>query len=198
MTYLLYSYIRPREYEGTLLLNRRICQAVYVRRTLQMNLLSLTREHWPKVREIYLAGIASGDATFETAAPSWEQWDAAHLKFARLIVCRDTEVKGWAALGRVSARKAYEGVAEGRVYVAADCPSQGYGKELLKGLVAGSENHAIWTLQASIFPENVASITLHRTSGFREVGRRERIAKLNGVWRTTVLMERRSIVVGTM
>ena len=163
-----------------------------------MNLLSLTRKHWPKVREIYLAGIASGHATFETAAPSWEEWDAAHLNFARLIVCRDTEVKGWAALSRVSARKAYEGVAEVSVYVAADCRGQGYGKELLKGLVAGSENHAIWTLQASIFPENVASITLHRTAGFREVGRRERIAKLNGVWRTTVLMERRSIVVGTI
>ena len=162
-----------------------------------MNLLSLTRKHWPKVREIYLAGIASGHATFETAAPSWEEWDAAHLKFARLIVYRDADVKGWAALSRVSARKAYEGVAEVSVYVAADCRGQGYGKELLEGLVTGSENNAIWTLQASIFPENVASIALHKAAGFREVGRRDRIAKLNGVWRTTVLMERRSILVGT-
>src|SRR5260370_29603382 len=162
-----------------------------------MNLLSLTWKHWPKVREIYLAGIASGDATFETGAPSWEEWDAAHLKFARLIAYGDADVKGWAALSRVSARKAYEGVAEVSVYVAADCRGQGYGKELLEGLVAASENNAIWTLQASIFPENVASIALHWTAGFREVGRRERIAKLNGVWRTTVLMERRSILVGT-
>jgi L-amino acid N-acyltransferase YncA len=162
-----------------------------------MNLLSLTREHWPKVREIYLAGTASGDATFETGAPSWEEWDAAHLKFARLIVCRDADVKGWAALSRVSGRKAYEGVAEVSVYVAADCRGQGYGKELLDGLIAGSENNSIWTLQASVFPENLASIALHRTAGFREVGRRECIAKLNGVWRTTVLMERRSILVGT-
>ena len=162
-----------------------------------MNLLSLPREHWPNVRGIYLAGIASGDATFETGAPSWEEWDAAHLKFARLIVCRDADVKGWAALSRVSAREAYEGVAEVSVYVAADCRGQGYGKELLEGLVAASENNALWTLQASIFPENVASIALHRTAGFREVGRRDRIAKLNGVWRTTVLMERRSILVGT-
>ena len=162
-----------------------------------MNLLSLTRKHWPKVREIYLAGIASGHATFETAAPSWEEWDAAHLKFPRLILCRDADVKGWAALSRGSARKAYEGVAEVSVYVAADCRGQGYGKELLEGLVTGSENNAIWTLQASIFPENVASIALHKAAGFREVGRRDRIAKLNGVWRTTVLMERRSILVGT-
>ncbi len=162
-----------------------------------MNLMSLTREHWTKVREIYLVGIANGDATFETAAPSWEEWDAAHLKFARLIVFSGIEVKGWAALSRTSARKAYEGVAEVSVYVAADCRGQGYGKALLEGLVAESENNAIWTLQASIFPENVASIALHRTAGFREVGRRDRIAKLNGVWRTTVLMERRSILVGT-
>jgi L-amino acid N-acyltransferase YncA len=161
-----------------------------------MNLLALTREHWPKVREIYLAGIASGDATFETGAPSWEDWDSAHFKVARLIVCRDAEVKGWAALSRISARKAYEGVAEVSVYVAAYCRGQGYGKALLEGLVAESENNAIWTLQASIFPENVASMALHRMAGFREVGRRDRIAKLNGVWRTTVLMERRSILVG--
>jgi phosphinothricin acetyltransferase len=161
-----------------------------------MKLLSLTREHWPKVREIYLAGIASGDATFETAAPAWEEWDAAHLKFARLIVSGNGEVKGWAALSRISARKAYAGVAEVSVYVASDCRGKGYGKALLEALIAESENNAIWTLQAGIFPENVASIALHRAAGFREVGRRDRIAKLNGVWRTTVLMERRSALVG--
>ena len=162
-----------------------------------MNLLPLTREHWPEVREIYLAGITGGDATFETAVPSWEEWDEAHLKFARLIVSRDAEVKGWAALSRISARKAYEGVAEVSVYVAAGCRGQGFGKALLEGLVAESENNSIWTLQGSIFPENVASLALHRAAGFREVGRRNRIAKLNGVWRTTVLMERRSTLVGT-
>jgi len=197
MTDLLYSYIRQREYEATLLPAIESVKPYMCAVTLSMNLLPLTPEHWPKVREIYLAGIAGGDATFETAAPSWDEWDTAHLRFARLIVCREIEVTGWAALSRISARKAYEGVAEVSVYVAANCRGQGYGRALLEGLVAESEKNAIWTLQASIFPENVASIALHRRIGFCEVGRRDRIAKLNGVWRTTVLMERRSPLVGT-
>ena len=157
----------------------------------KMDLLPLTREHWPMVREIYLAGILSGDATFETAAPSWEKWNTAHLSFARLVACVGTEVKGWAALTAVSTRPAYSGVAEVSVYVASNCRGQGYGRALLKALIAESEKNGIWTLQASIFPENLASISLHKAGGFREVGRRERIAKLNGVWRNTVLMERR-------
>jgi phosphinothricin acetyltransferase len=118
MTDLLYSYIRQREYETTLLSAIESVKPYMYAETLSMNLLPLTREHWPKVREIYLAGITGGDATFETAAPSWQEWDEAHLKFARLIVSRDAEVKGWAALSRISARKAYEGVAEVSVYVA--------------------------------------------------------------------------------
>jgi len=158
----------------------------------QMELLSLTREHWPLVREIYLAGILSGDATFETEVPSWEKWNKAHLSFARLVACVGTEVKGWTALSAVSTRPAYSGVAEVSVYVASSCRGQGYGRALLNALIAESEKNGIWTLQASIFPENLASISLHKAGGFREVGRRERIAKMNGVWRNTVLMERRS------
>jgi len=162
-----------------------------------MEVLSLTQEHWDKVREIYLAGMASGDATFETNAPSWEEWDKAHLKFARLIARANSETKGWAALSRISARKAYSGVVEVSVYVAANNRGQGYGTRLLGALIAESEKNMIWTLQASIFPENLASLALHVAAGFREVGQRERIAKLNGVWRSTILMERRSTVVGT-
>ena len=144
------------------------------------------------VREIYLAGILSGDATFETTAPSWEKWDTAHLSFARLVACDGTEVKGWAALSAVSTRPAYGGVAEVSVYVAPHGRGQGCGRALLEALIAESEKNGIWTLQASIFPENLASMALHKAGGFREVGRRERIAKLNGVWRNTVLLERRS------
>ena len=157
-----------------------------------MELSPLTHEHWPQVREIYLAGVATGDATFETNAPSWEEWDASHLKFARLVLSSAADIKGWAALSRVSARKAYAGVAEVSVYVAPDCHGQGLGTTLLVALISESEKNGIWTLQASIFPENLASLALHRSAGFREVGRRERIAKLNGVWRSTVLLERRS------
>lgn len=168
-----------------------------VARKSQMEILSLTREHWPMVREIYLAGILGGDATFETAAPSWEKWNSAHLSFARLVACVGTAVNGWAALSAVSTRPAYSGVAEVSVYVASNCRGQGYGRALLKALISESEKNGIWTLQASIFPENLASISLHKSCGFREVGRRERIAKLNGVWRSTVLMERRSALVET-
>jgi L-amino acid N-acyltransferase YncA len=149
------------------------------------------------VREIYLAGILSGDATFETAAPSWEKWNTAHLSFARLVACRGTEVTAWAALSAVSTRPAYSGVAEVSVYVASNCRGQGYGRALLTALISESEKNGIWTLQASIFPENLASISLHKAGGFREVGRRERIAKLNGVWRNTVLLERRSSLIGS-
>jgi L-amino acid N-acyltransferase YncA len=149
------------------------------------------------VREIYLAGILSGDATFETAAPSWEKWNTGHLSFARLAACLGTEVTGWAALSAVSTRPAYSGVAEVSVYVLSNCRGQGYGRALLTALISESEKNGIWTLQASIFPENLASISLHKAGGFREVGRRERIAKLNGVWRNTVLLERRSSLIGS-
>ena len=152
---------------------------------------------WETVRKIYLQGIESGHATFETQAPSWEDWDENHHQFARLVLTKNNAISGWAALSRVSRRAAYNGVAEVSVYVAAQARGQGFGLKLLQSLIEESEAHGIWTLQAGIFPENVASISLHRRCGFREVGRRERIAKLGGVWRDTLLMERRSTQVGT-
>ena len=147
---------------------------------------------WPAVRDIYLEGIATGDATFETAAPDWPAWDARHLPSSRLVIRSGAEILGWAALSPVSARPAYAGVAEVSVYVAARARGQGQGFRLLSALVDASEQNGIWTLQASIFPENAASIAVHRKAGFRIVGTRERIACREGRWRDTVLMERRS------
>ena len=147
---------------------------------------------WEQVRAIYLEGIRSGHSTFETEAPSWEKWDEGHLQIARLVLRDDERVLGWAALSPVSRRAVYRGVAELTVYVAESARSQGIGKTLLEALVDESEKNGIWTLQASIFPENTHSVKLHRRCGFREVGRRERIAKLNSVWRDTLLFERRS------
>jgi len=156
----------------------------------------MREKDWPVVRRIYEEGIASGQATFETQAPGWEQWDAGHHSFARLLLKSSDEILGWAALSRVSARQVYAGVAEVSVYVAANARGKGYGRTLLEALIRESENNDIWTLQASIFAENVPSIELHRRCGFREIGRRERIATLNGVWRDTILLERRSQVTG--
>jgi phosphinothricin acetyltransferase len=154
-------------------------------------------EHWPRVRAIYLEGVATGQATFETEAPVWERWDAAHLPFARLVALADGgRVAGWAALGPVSTRKVYEGVAEVSVYVGEGFRGRGLGRALLEALVRESEAAGVWTLQASVFPENAASVALHLVCGFREVGRRERVARLRGVWRDTILLERRSRVVG--
>ncbi len=147
---------------------------------------------WEQVRAIYLEGIRTGHATFETEAPSWERWDEAHLSFARFVMRDGEKVLGWAALSAVSKRHVYRGVAELTVYVAESARGQGIGRALLEALINESERNGIWTLQASIFPENTASVELHRGCGFREVGRRERIAMLNGVWRDTLLFERRS------
>jgi phosphinothricin acetyltransferase len=151
---------------------------------------------WPAVREIYLEGIATRLATFETAAPAWETWDASHLPCPRLVARQDNAVIGWAALSPVSARKVYAGVAEVSVYIAHQQKGRGLGRRLLEALIAASEANGIWTLQAVVFAENAASVALHRRCEFREVGRRERIAKLDGVWRDTMLLERRSRTIG--
>jgi phosphinothricin acetyltransferase len=151
---------------------------------------------WPAVREIYLEGIATRQATFETQAPSWETWDASHSPFARLVARQGETVVGWAALSPASSRKVYTGVAEVSVYVAHDQRGAGIGRQLLEALISESEKNGIWTLQAVMFSENVGSVALHRHCGFREVGRRERIAKLDGVWRDTMLLERRSRQIG--
>jgi L-amino acid N-acyltransferase YncA len=156
----------------------------------------MTAGHWPIVREIYAQGISTGSATFATAAPEWEEWDARHLPMCRLVAVRAAEVVGWAALSSVSSRQVYRGVQEVSVYIAESARGQGIGSQLLSALVDESEGNGIWTLQAGILAENTASILLHENAGFRMVGRRERIAQLDGQWRDTVLMERRSRVVG--
>jgi len=152
-------------------------------------------EHWAAVREIYAEGIATGSATFETEVPDWKKWAEGHRKDCRLIAV-DNNVLGWAALSPVSGRHVYRGVAEVSVYVAAAARGRGIGKALLEALVEQSESHGIWTLQAGIFPENSASIALHKSCGFREVGVRQRIGALKGVWRDVRLLERRSPSVG--
>ena len=151
---------------------------------------------WPQVRAIYEEGIRSGNATFETSAPTWEEWDKAHLPSCRIVARRAGSVFGWAALSPVSARKAYAGVAEASIYVSESAQGKGAGRALQEELIRQSEAHGIWTLQGVVFPENSASIALLKKTGFREVGRRERISELDGRWRDTILLERRSPVVG--
>ena len=157
----------------------------------------MTPTDWPAVRDIYEAGIATGEATFQTEAPPWNTWDAAHLETCRLVARDEYDaVIGWAALGRVSQRPVYSGVAEVSVYVAERARGQRVGLQLLTALIAASERDGRWMLQASIFPENEASVRLHQRCGFRIVGRRERIACQYGRWRDTLLMERRSSTTG--
>lgn len=156
----------------------------------------LTKRHWRQVRGIYLEGIATGLATFETDVPSWQRWSDNHLSCCRLIAVDKETVKGWAALSPVSSRSVYAGVAEVSVYVGQRHRGAGIGRALLDALINASEKSGMWTLQASIFAENEASVALHQRCGFRVVGRRVRIARLNGCWRDTILMERRSRVVG--
>jgi L-amino acid N-acyltransferase YncA len=147
---------------------------------------------WPAVRAIYEEGIATRNATFDTEAPGWEDWDASHLPAHRLVAERDGEVVGWAVLSGYSDRCCYRGVAEVSVYVSESARGQGVGRALLTRLVEESERDGIWTLQAAMFPENVASVALHERCGFRVVGTRERLGQLDGVWRDVVLLERRA------
>jgi L-amino acid N-acyltransferase YncA len=157
---------------------------------------AMEEEDWPAVAQILREGIATGNATFETTVPEWEEWDRAHLRDCRLVARAGDRIVGWAALSPVSNRCVYGGVAEVSVYVAARAWGQGIGTLLLRALVEASEGAGIWTLQAGIFPENVASIRLHEACGFRKVGIRERLGQMDGVWRDVVLLERRSHTVG--
>lgn len=156
----------------------------------------MTPGDWDAVRSIYAAGIATGDATFETEAPAWERWDATHLPGHRLVARVGGRVAGWAALSPVSERCVYRGVAEDSIYIDPAMAGRGIGRALLGALVAGAERDGIWTIQTGIFPENLASLALHRACGFREVGVRERLGEHRGRWRDVVLMERRSAVAG--
>ena len=169
----------------------------------------MTEHDWPVVREIYLEGIRTGHATFETQAPDWERWDMWHLNSCRFVALTRAgasdsarpsptprEVLGWAALSAVSSRCVYAGVAEVSVYVAERERGRKIGSSLMAALVEASEREGVWTLQAGIFPENVASVELHKRFGFRVVGTRKRIGQMNGLWRDTLLLERRSQIVG--
>lgn len=161
-----------------------------------MHILSLHKEHWPQVRTIYEEGIATGQATFQQTAPDWKEWDEGHLPHSRIVAMLEDNVVGWAALSPVSKRPHYAGVAEVSVYVGEEARGQKIGSALLTELIRLSEAAGIWTLQSSIFPENTASVRLHERHGFRLMGRRERIAQDKGVWRDTIIMERRSKTVG--
>jgi len=153
-------------------------------------------ESWDAVSRIYNAGIATKNATFQTEAPEWEAWDRSHRKDCRLIARIDNLVAGWAALSNVSNRCVYAGVAEVSIYIDSDFRGISVGDQLMKQLITESEKQGIWTLQAGIFPENKASIALHLKNGFRILGTREKIGKMDYVWRDTVMLERRSKVVG--
>jgi L-amino acid N-acyltransferase YncA len=160
-----------------------------------VELRPLEPEDWATVADIYWDGMRDGLATFQTEVPSWEAWDAAHLRDHRLVATLLGEVVGWAALSAASTRRCYAGVAENSVYVAREAQGLGIGRVLLEALIADAEAAGIWTIQTSIFPENRASLALHERCGFRVVGTRERIGKRDGVWRDTVFLERRSEVI---
>lgn len=157
-----------------------------------MDIIPLLPAHWQSVKTIYEFGLATGNASFQTSTPSWEEWDATHLKHSRIVSVQNNEVAGWAALTPVSGRCVYAGVAEVSVYVDPAHSGRGFGKRLLEALIMESEINCLWTLQAGIFPENIASLHIHKNTGFRQVGIRERIGQMNGIWRDTVLLERRS------
>ncbi|HZY35397.1 MAG TPA: GNAT family N-acetyltransferase [Mucilaginibacter sp.] len=161
-----------------------------------MEIAQLTEKHWPEVSEIYASGLATGTANFSQQVPAWIEWNEAHLKTCRLVITDGGKVLGWAALTAVSDRCVYAGVAEVSVYVHEGARGKGIGSQLVAALVAESEKNNLWTLEARIFAENLASIRIHQANGFRIVGRRERIGQMNGVWCDVVLLERRSTKVG--
>ena len=162
---------------------------------------AMESDDWESVERIYAQGIEDGDATFETATPSWSTFDAGRLPHSRLVATDDTgAVVGWVAASAVSSRPAYSGVVEHSVYVDRPARGRGVGRLLLSAFISSAEHRGVWTIQSSIFPENLASARLHEAAGFRVVGRRERIARSEvgphaGTWRDTLLIERRSIVV---
>ncbi len=153
----------------------------------------LEANHQTKVLGIYKLGIETKNATFNTTVPTWEEWDKGHFQHSRFVVETGNNIAGWIAISPVSTRCSYSGVAEVSVYIHPNFNGLGLASELMKILISESENNGIWTLQSSIFPENKASIKLHEKFGFRKVGYREKISKLDGVWRDTILFEKRSL-----
>ncbi len=161
-----------------------------------MKTIFISEENYLKVAKIYDEGLRTGKATFETTVPSWEKWDSGHFSFGRIIAIKENNFLGWAALSPVSSRCVYGGVAEVSVYISEDARGKGVGEFLLKNLIEISEANNIWTLQSGIFRENIASHKLHIKCGFREVGFKEKVGQLRGVWKDNVLLERRSRIVG--
>jgi L-amino acid N-acyltransferase YncA len=161
-----------------------------------LTIRQMTADDWAAVRAIYAEGMATGNATLESSSPDWTNWDAGHLKTCRIVATDGSRVLGWAALTPVSGRCVYAGVAEVSVYVGGSARGAGVGRRLLAQLVEESERDGIWTLQAGILPENAASVALHERCGFRIVGLREKLGKLQGQWRDVLLLERRSATVG--
>jgi L-amino acid N-acyltransferase YncA len=151
----------------------------------------LLASDWPAVEAIYAEGIATRNATFETATPTFEEFDASHFADHRLVAVENGSVLGWVVLAPTSARACYAGVAENSVYVASGARGHGVGRALMEAVVASAADGGIWSIQAGMFPENTASVALHERLGFRLVGRFERIAQLDGVWRDTILLELR-------
>lgn len=174
-------------------MNRAVRQMAIV---VSMKVIEISAENYPEVARIYGEGLLTGAATFETTVPSWEKWENGHLPFGRIIAVEANEYMGWAALSPVSSRCVYGGVAEVSVYVSEKARGKGAGEFLLKNLIEISEAHNIWTLQSGIFRENAASHILHIKCGFREVGYKEKVGQLRGVWKDNVLLERRSKIVG--
>lgn len=162
-----------------------------------MTINAMTQADWPQVKGIYVEGIETGNATFETKAPDWEEWNSKYIDVCRLVARDDERVLGWAALLPVSSRAAFSGVAELSIYLSSESTGKGIGTRLLSAVIEESESKGFWTIQSGIFPENTGSIRLHEKMGFREIGVREKLGKLNGVWRDVVMMERRSETVGT-
>lgn len=150
---------------------------------------------WEVVARIFQEGIWTKNATFRRVVPSWKDWDEGHLSHSRIVAVLDDKVVAWAALSPVSSRPAYVGVAEVSIYVSTGMLGSGIGAKLLQQLIKESEEAGIWTLQSVVFPENEASMRLHQKYGFRVVGYREKISRIDGVWRDTVMLERRSGVV---
>ncbi len=163
---------------------------------MRVEIQAMTEADWQSVQEIYREGLATGLASFETDVPEWEHWDETHLTDCRFVAWQGDRLLGWAALSPVSSRCVYGGVGEVSVYVGEGARGRGVGRRLLSALVEASERAGLWTLQAGIFPENFASVTLHEKCGFRVVGRRERLGQRHGVWRDVLLLERRSTVIG--
>ena len=162
-----------------------------------MEIKKIETTNYPQVADIYLQGIATGIATFQTEATDWETWDKSHLPNGRIAAFDGNQMAGWAALSPVSSRCVYAGVAEVSIYVAENFRGKGIGKYLLLKLIAESEDAGLWTLQSGIFSDNMASIKLHEQCGFRVIGYREKIGQKDGVWKDNIIMERRSKVVGT-